>query len=660
MKHKKLFSTILISSMFLLFILSSVAIRKNKDSEKVLTSANTTDNTILRRPSSLTEQILSMDKNKPTVCTVTINSVEEREVFKKSLPNFNHIELADVSDMILDSGIRGGRWMENACNNKIQCDVLVLSGHFAGTFFGVESELRLPAETLEQMSCNSACEGIIKNPKEVFLFGCNTLAGKNPDARNPEEYIRILVADGFSVLEAQQIAALRYSPVGSSFYDRMSRIFPDALKLYGFSSKGPSGKNVKKYLENYFSKIPDYTTHLQKLNKNIMNEAWSSALKATAQAQTSGKSMKVNFCPIYDKNLSRVEKLKLIKGIIFNDEQLLENVPLVSKFVESELNAKDSTSSQTPEELSIISSVRDNVKLKDAIQKFLTNKTPGMMRVQISMLNIARYFKFWSDSYLDQIQRQLIGDLRVHSGAERFETIALQGVILHGLKLEDFPESNWNKWDMAVMALLKPMDIRISEQLTDYFNNKELAEHALRTVTLLGLSNANIIKSIINHIEPLTKDLEKIRNDGVYDQVFEFLNRTSTNHDVTQFYERFMQVVISSQLKSMPGHFFSVLNYFSLNKISNRIALDLALLGWGYGSGGRPEWYSYKYLTSNPPCNQLERIKQVEGNISSHQDFYHAFRDDSYDANMGARSKMTENFHEFELYPRIKNLCANL
>ena len=65
---------------------------------------------------------------KQTVCTVTVNSPDEREVFRESLPadKFDFVEL-----------VERGRpdWLASSCRKGVRCDVLMVSGHFAGTEF---------------------------------------------------------------------------------------------------------------------------------------------------------------------------------------------------------------------------------------------------------------------------------------------------------------------------------------------------------------------------------------------------------------------------------------------------------------------------------------------------------------------------------------------
>ena len=64
-----------------------------------------------------------------TVCTVTINSADERETFQRFLPRdqYRVVELVQ----------RGQPdWLAQACRRGVTCDALVISGHFDdGTAF---------------------------------------------------------------------------------------------------------------------------------------------------------------------------------------------------------------------------------------------------------------------------------------------------------------------------------------------------------------------------------------------------------------------------------------------------------------------------------------------------------------------------------------------
>ena len=85
--------------------------------------------------------------DKKTVCTITVNSADEKEAFRRSLPpdKFQFVEL-----------VERGRpdWLASACQQRIRCDVLVISGHYDGgnEFFSehVEASEFLPVDEMER------------------------------------------------------------------------------------------------------------------------------------------------------------------------------------------------------------------------------------------------------------------------------------------------------------------------------------------------------------------------------------------------------------------------------------------------------------------------------------------------------------------------------
>ncbi|HEY4138161.1 MAG TPA: hypothetical protein VGN65_06905, partial [Casimicrobiaceae bacterium] len=63
--------------------------------------------------------------DKKTVCTITVNSPDEKQIFGRNLPTdgFQFVEL-----------VERGRpdWLASACRAGVRCDVLLISGHFDG------------------------------------------------------------------------------------------------------------------------------------------------------------------------------------------------------------------------------------------------------------------------------------------------------------------------------------------------------------------------------------------------------------------------------------------------------------------------------------------------------------------------------------------------
>jgi len=185
--------------------------------------------------------------DRTTVCTITVNSADERETFRRNLPDdrFQFVEL-----------VERGRpdWLASACRAGIRCDVLVISGHFDGgdEFYSdrIDARESLPVDEMERVSCSDSCPGLFSQLKEVYLFGCNTLNADSLDSVSGE-ITRSLVRAGHSQEDAAALArALNERHAGSN-RDRMRQIFKDVPVIYGFSSKAPLGATAGPMLERY-------------------------------------------------------------------------------------------------------------------------------------------------------------------------------------------------------------------------------------------------------------------------------------------------------------------------------------------------------------------------------------------------------------------------
>ena len=166
-----------------------------------------------------------------TVCTITVNSSDEAAAFRRALPpnEYRFVELVARGD---------ADWLASACRRGVACDVLVVSGHYdgEGMFFSdqVDRDEHLPLGELERAACSEACPGLFAQLKQVYLFGCQTLAPEPVNGTGTPVH-------SIDVALGAPPARTRSARHGESSRQRMSRIFKDVPVIYGFASTAPLG-----------------------------------------------------------------------------------------------------------------------------------------------------------------------------------------------------------------------------------------------------------------------------------------------------------------------------------------------------------------------------------------------------------------------------------
>lgn len=351
-----------------------------------------------------------------TVCTITLNSDDEKKLFQAKYKKEAGIRFVELTDF--KKGLKNENdWFTKACASGVQCDSLIISGHFGGTFFGENTSLTLPLSTLDKKSCERSCQGILNRPSEVYLFGCNTLADKTKDHRTPAEYRRVLIEDGISDDYVERIVAARYSPIGESFKTSMQKIFAGVPQIYGFDSVGPSGKNVAPKLSAMLNKIPSYSKRLEELQTvkvmaavdNINKVAsrfgspWNDSMQGTAFTSCSGNAdSRRKECGLFDVRKSTHEKLLLAESLMNGKERKNYFLGLEEFFKDK--NTKDFSFDEM-EVLKRINSQREAAQeLKNALPKM--NAT---LDLKFKMLNLASKLG-WIDE--DGLQKEYESHLK--------------------------------------------------------------------------------------------------------------------------------------------------------------------------------------------------------------------------------------------------------
>ena len=226
-----------------------------------------------------------------TVCTVTVNSPDEKEAMRRHLPpgKYRFVELLDRAH---------DDWLERACHRRVQCDVLVISGHFnAGeTFYSdkVDVEASLKMDELERASCSHSCPPLFAKLKEVYLFGCESL---NPHVTQYS------------------------SKYGESGHDRMRRIFAGVPVIYGFSSHAPVGPYAAMLLDRYFAAGGASDVGNGRASAKLLRIFGRNSLVAIrgARASDPGAGERRDICEFFDDRESAPAKLAYIHDMLRRD-----------------------------------------------------------------------------------------------------------------------------------------------------------------------------------------------------------------------------------------------------------------------------------------------------------------------------------------------------
>ncbi|MGH8712492.1 MAG: hypothetical protein ACREYB_00645 [Casimicrobiaceae bacterium] len=261
--------------------------------------------------------VLDAHAGKSTVCTITVNSPNEKETLRRALPEdkFQFVEL-----------VERGRpdWLASACRQKLHCDVLVISGHFDGgtEFYSDRLDAResLPVAELERASCSDSCSGLFSQLKEVYLFGCNTLNAATPDS-TAAEVARSLVRSGYSRADAERVSHALNERHGESNRDGMRRIFARVPVIYGFSAMAPLGASAAPLLGRYLQSSAGSEFGSGRPSASLLAQFGESAMTATAGLADGDPraDYRREVCQFFDEQRSPAQRLAFIRQILSRD-----------------------------------------------------------------------------------------------------------------------------------------------------------------------------------------------------------------------------------------------------------------------------------------------------------------------------------------------------
>ena len=334
------------------------------------------------------------------VCSITINSSDEIEVFKKRLGtrDFEFVELVPLS---VETRPNNVHWFTNACNKGYRCDVLIVSGHFGGLFFGEKNNYILPVDIMEKQSCSKSCAGVLSGLKEVFLFGCNTLADKNSDQRTPERYLQVLLEHHMARDMAETVVAARYLPFGLSFQEQMQLVFSDLVAVYGFTSLSPLGRYIRGPLNNYITEMEryygSYKTYLDQKEPSSSNSFIHRTIGGTiAEVKGIGpdnpqKPLFQKMCQLYTDTTKSVEGIQVVERLM-NAGEGPKSYLAIKDFMSRNRN-------MTGESEVILNRIKNNPNFKREFHALYGQISSRLPYVRIQFLSFLNFFNWVSDDF---------------------------------------------------------------------------------------------------------------------------------------------------------------------------------------------------------------------------------------------------------------------
>jgi len=348
--------------------------------------------------------------DKTTVCTITVNSADEKEAFRRNLPpdKYRFVEL-----------VEHGRadWLSSACRAGVQCDALIISGHYDGgnEFFSehVEASEFLPVAELERVSCSGSCPGLFSRLKEVYLFGCNTL---NPEAQRSisANAVATLVEGGLPKAEAERLVRSLNARYGESSRDRMRLVFNDVPVIYGFSSVAPLGPTAAGILNRYFQTAGTSEVATGRPSSRLLGQFSAHSLTVTRGMTDADPNAGVrrDVCQFADDRSSTARKIAFVHQLL---QRPMPEVRMFMDRIQRYVAALDEGERQDREIATALAAIAQDTPMRARYLAYARDADPAALRAR--MLGLASDLGWLTaEEHRTELVR-LFGDLLARDGA---------------------------------------------------------------------------------------------------------------------------------------------------------------------------------------------------------------------------------------------------
>jgi hypothetical protein len=342
--------------------------------------------------------------DKKTVCTITVNSDDEYKTFRRFLPagEYKFVELVEK---------KRRDWLGSACEAKVSCDMLIISGHHGegNVFFSdaLDRDEFLPLSEIERVACSGSCPSLFANLKEVYLFGCNTL-NSQPQLTASDEITRSYVREGRPPAEASRLARLLQAERGESSRDRMGMVFKDVPVIYGFSSVAPLGPVAGSLLNRQFQASGTGEIGKGRVNAGLLRQ-FSQHSMVAIRGMTAGDrqaAMREDVCKFADDRMTDAQRLAAIHQIM--QRPTAESRMLLDR-IEAYTESLDDAKRKQPDVAQALERIAADTATKDRYLAFARDADHAQTRAR--MIEVAHDLHWLNrDQRRDEIVR-MFGDL---------------------------------------------------------------------------------------------------------------------------------------------------------------------------------------------------------------------------------------------------------
>ncbi|OFZ19136.1 MAG: hypothetical protein A2X94_10350 [Bdellovibrionales bacterium GWB1_55_8] len=436
-----------------------------------------------------------------SICYLSLNTDVEKatleKLLRKSSPGVQVHEFQSEGNSPEDS-------LRELIESGKRCDVLVISGHHSGSYWGERADGQLRLELLEQFSCHHP--EWFSNIKVVYLQGCRSL-GSSVARRSDDEVRRVLGA----LERGEDQGDVNSADLASGFdsiYDEFdplpkqhAAIFPKA-KIFGYTDTAPTAgiseftipnhlKNAAKLLSRQSKKPASVTTTLSKMltasstkTTQMFGLAWEFAGKAGKRYKMAhtpnydhfawtlgvhvqpdfrnsdvGAKMLTDRCEFLTEEDWTKKKEKALEGMLSSEELITMNLGVLRESLNDQLAASE-----------MVEKLRSSATFQKLLSKRISNQRLSLLgRLKFYEMYLATRIENQSDPYLADLLKQTYPVLSSSDDSDAMYDVQ--------------------------MTLLDSFPLRNDEQLfsLDRVAREEFYRHAIHWITNTGEIATNAI-----------------------------------------------------------------------------------------------------------------------------------------------------------------------